>query len=321
MTRMMRQEAWGSFGTDAIGETADEVCRNAGLDFTAELQPLFDMRGSQLTHKQRGVFRTDTHDCLGVVGKSYHVKQHLDVSQLAHRLTQTKLLNWGRVGSINNGAKAWFNLELPDEILINGNETIQTHLTLMNSHDGSSGIRVILGTYRVACGNQLNALVSEAKKAGTYWTIRHTSKMDEAIEKMIEIIGMTNALMDKWASKAQNMLSTEMEMADRIEFYLDHLPIQQNDELVSETNLYGLATRGQNILDRVLELETEPQNQIGDMNNTVWQALNTVTDYIDHDWVTSKNGILNKKRAESAIVGTGQRIKGKAWEAAVELLA
>tara|TARA_R110001592_G_scaffold305334_2_gene577949 strand:+ start:1681 stop:2646 length:966 start_codon:yes stop_codon:yes gene_type:complete len=316
-----RQEAWGSFGTDAIGETAEEVCKNGGLDFTAELQTLYDMRGTALTYKHKGVFRTDTQECLGVVGKTYNVAQHITVAQLAHRLTQTKLLNWGKVGSINNGAKAWFNLELPDEIVINGKETIQTHLTLMNSHDGSSGIRVILGTYRVECGNQLNALVSQAKKASTYWTIRHTSKMEEAIEQMIEIIGMTSSLMDSWAENAQNMIETKMELSDRIDFYLDHLPIQKNDELVSETNPHGLATRGNNILDRVLELETESQNQIGDMNNTVWQALNTVTDYIDHDWVTSKNGILNAKRAESAIVGTGQRIKGKAWEAAVELLA
>ena len=27
-----RQEAWGSFGTDAIGETAEEVCKNGGLE-------------------------------------------------------------------------------------------------------------------------------------------------------------------------------------------------------------------------------------------------------------------------------------------------
>ena len=73
----------------------------------------------------------------------------------------------------------------------------------------------------------------------------------------------------------------------------------------------------QNILDRVIALEAEPQNQVGDMDGTLFQTVNVVTDYIDHAWVTTKNGQVNDRRAESAIMGTGQRIKGKAWADAV----
>ena len=138
MTNRIRQEAWGSFGDEALGETAEEVCKNAGLTWDAVIEPLYDKRGEMLTARQRGVFRDDTNECLGVVGKSYHVKQHQDDAELAHRLTQTGNLEWLKVGVIDNGAKAWFNLALPDEILINGNEPVQGYMTLMNSHDGSS---------------------------------------------------------------------------------------------------------------------------------------------------------------------------------------
>jgi phage/plasmid-like protein (TIGR03299 family) len=257
---------------------------------------------------------------LGVVGKSYHVKQHQDVAELAHRLTQTGNLEWLKVGVVGNGAKAWFNLALPDEILINGNEPIQGYMTLMNSHDGSSGIRVIPSTMRMACGNQLNMVMRDARAKSGIFTIRHTSNMDEAIEEMIKAINMTNTMLDGWAKDAQGMMEVEMDIGNRVEFYLEHLPIQQKEDLISKENPFGLATRGKNILDQVISLEEMPQNQVGDMDGTLWQAVNVVSDYIDHDWITTKNGKVNEKRAESAIVGTGQRIKTRAWSDAVARL-
>jgi len=322
----IRQEAWGSFGSDAEGETAEEVCKNAGLDFTANLEPLYDKRGTMLTAKQRGVFRDDTNECLGVVGKNYHVKQHQDVADLAHRMTGTGLLEWNKVGVVGNGAKAWFNLALPDEVVINGNEPIQNYMTLMNSHDGSSGIRVIPQTLRMNCGNQYNMMLRDAKAKNGLFVVRHTSRMDEMIDQMIAAIGMTNVMMDNWALQAQDMMSVEMDIGDRVQFYLDHLPIQQQEDRLKggkkydPNNPHGLAKRGENILNSVLNLETAEQNQVGDMDGTLWQAVNVISDYIDHEWVTTKDGKVNERRAESAIVGTGQRIKGRAWSDAVARL-
>jgi phage/plasmid-like protein (TIGR03299 family) len=216
------------------------------LNWSAVLEPLYDTRGTMLTQKHRGVFRDDTHDCLGVVGKSYHVKQHQEVAQLAHELTKVTDLEWNKIGVVNNGAKFWVNLALPDEILINGNEPVQGFMTLTNAHDGSGAIRVIPNCIRMNCGNQMNMVLREAKKTGNYFTIRHTSKMDEQIENMKEAMKMTNV-----------------------------------------------------------------------MDVTLFQTVNVVTDFIDHAWVTTKDGRVNDRRAESAIMGTGQRIKGKAWADAV----
>tara|TARA_R100000278_G_scaffold107110_1_gene83787 strand:- start:689 stop:1645 length:957 start_codon:yes stop_codon:yes gene_type:complete len=317
---MVRQEMWGSYGTQAEGETAKEVCANAGVDWDAQIGRLFDSEGTMLTQKHRGVFRQDTGDCIGVVGKSYVVKQHHEVAELAHRLTETSHLNWNTVGVVGNGEKAWFNLELPDEVVINGNEPIQSHMTLMNSHDGSSGIRVVPGCIRQACGNQMNMILATARKVGNLFTVRHTKNMDEMIEQMISAIGMTNTLLDEWAESASEMMKVEMDTKDGIEFYLDVLPFDRNEDRITADNPHGLATRGNNILDSLLDLETQEQNQIGDMDGTLWQKVNVVTDYIDHDWITTQDGKANLKRAESAFIGTGQRHKRKAWATALDLL-
>ena len=176
---------------------------------------------------------------------------------------------------------------------------------------------------RMMCGNQMNMVLSGARKNQNLFTVRHTSKMDEMIEQMKQAIGMTNVMMQDWADQASSMISVEMDMADRIQFYLDHLPIVQKPDMMKggenydSNNPFGLAKRGQNILDTVLGLETQDQNQVGEMDGTLWQAVNVISDYIDHEWVTLKNGKTNEARAQSAIVGTGQRIKTKAWTTAV----
>lgn len=316
---MTRHEMWGSYGTPAQGETADEVMANAGLNWDAQIGRLYNSEGAMLTQKHRGVFREDTGDCIGVVGKSYVVKQHHEVAELAHRLTETSHLNWNRVGVVGNGEKAWMNLELPDEVVINGNEPIGSHMTLMNSHDGSSGIRVIPGCIRQACGNQMNMILGDARKVGNLFTVRHTKNMDAMINQMVEAIGMTNTLLDNWANQASDMMNVEMDMKDGIEFYLDVLPFDVKEDRITADNPHGLATRGNNILDTLLELETKEQNQVGDMDNTLWQKVNVVTDYIDHDWITNGDS-LNLKRAESSFIGTGQRHKRKAWATALDLL-
>ena len=50
------------------------------------------------------------------------------------------------------------------------------------------------------------------------------------------------------------------------------------------------------------------------MNGTAWGAFITVTEYLDHEWCYNKDGTVNDKRVESAILGPAARMKNKAWE-------
>ncbi len=50
--------------------------------------------------------------------------------------------------------------------------------------------------------------------------------------------------------------------------------------------------------------------------------FNTVTEYLDTKWVYDRKGEkVNEKRVESSLLGTGMRMKDKAWQGAIELLA
>jgi len=105
---------------------------------------------------------------------------------------------------------------------------------------------------------------------------------------------------------------------DRVQFYLDTFGIKQNDELKNENNRLGLTTRGQNTLDKLLEIEAHPTNNHNGNGGTAFAAFNTASFYVDHEWTYDRKGEKsNDKRVESAIIGTGSRMKAKAWESLV----
>jgi hypothetical protein len=50
--------------------------------------------------------------------------------------------------------------------------------------------------------------------------------------------------------------------------------------------------------------------------------FNAFTEYLDTKWVYDRKGEkVNQKRVESALLGTGMRMKDRAWQGAIELLA
>jgi hypothetical protein len=64
-------------------------------------------------------------------------------------------------------------------------------------------------------------------------------------------------------------------------------------------------------------LEDKTTNTTGGMGGTAWGMFNTLTEFIDHQWVVNAGGDINHKRVESALIGVGSRTKARAWEGAL----
>ena len=57
-------------------------------------------------------------------------------------------------GSVQMGWKVWMLARMPQRYIIAGDE-IAPYLVIMNSHDGSSGVKVAMAPIRVVCQNTL----------------------------------------------------------------------------------------------------------------------------------------------------------------------
>ena len=328
MTRNL-MSSYMLLGKEAQGTTAQEVLQNAGLDFTVSKHP-----SGYMNHEGRFVgnpghfvtVRDDTGLPLGQVGKSYTVYQNEDAIRICDPLVGEGLIEYDRIANIDVGRKFMASMRMPEGFSIAGWDDVEQYIYIINSHDGSSGIRVIPANFRLACSNQFAYLDSLLRKAGInprLLSIRHSSKISERVSELREALKIVDHLNETFAHTAEDMMKVELELADRIGYYIDAVGLKTDEELIDKVeNPYGLTTRGRNTLDRLLELETSETNTTGGIGGTVWGSFNTVTEFLDHGWVYDRKGEkVNEKRVESSLLGTGMRMKDRAWQGAIELLA
>ena len=72
-------------------------------------------------------------------------------------------VSYETAGSLQGGRKVWLLARMPHRYIIAGDE-IAPYLVVMNSHDGSSGIKVAMTPIRVVCQNTLNLALDSAKR-------------------------------------------------------------------------------------------------------------------------------------------------------------
>ena len=327
MTMRSMMGAIARFGREAQGTTVDEVLANAGADFNIGMESVYTKDGKAIPNQFR-TFREDTDETFGVVKGTYQVAQNKDVLSISDKIVTRGMADWDRIGLVDNGRKILAAFKMPEGFSIGGMDDIEQYIYLMNSNDGSGGIRIIPANIRIACSNQFSYMLGLLNKMGinkNALTIRHSSKMNERVDQLVEALKIVDHLNEVFCQNATELLEVQMEQDDRINFYIDTLGLKQKEEMMKggkdydANNPYGLGTRGQNTLTELLELELSPTNQLNGMGGSAWATFNTATEYIDHSWTYSKDGKSSDSKVESAIVGAGARMKSKAWDTITEL--
>ena len=319
--------AFDMIGQKAVGETSAEVLKNAKMDFRIGTEPLYDSKGNELKSKFMRIFREDTNQTLSVMTKSYDVLQNYELIGIADKLIPSGDVDFDRIGMVNNGERLFVSFQTPDSYTFaNGDvdETLESYFYLVNSNDGSGGVKIVPAPRRLFCKNQASLLEAFLRRIGIdpkMLVIRHSSLMRGRIDELIPALGLVNQAIEQFAIESQQLLTTEMTVGDRTEYYIDTLGLKVEEELISADNPYGLGTRGKNTLEQLIEIEGYERNNIGIMTDTQYQAYNTVTDFIDHRWTVDKSGKISEKRVESAIIGSKARTKSKAWETLIEMAA
>jgi len=321
MTMRSMMGAIARFGNEAQGTTAEEVLANAGLNFDVAIEPLYTSKGKPIRSKFNRVFRQDNDMTLGVVGKTYVPMQNERLLGIATDLVKNGDIDWDRIGMVGEGEKLFASFKLREGFTIQGWDDLNQYIYLTNTHDGSGGIRVIPSNVIIGCSNQFSHLMAGIKRLGIdpkKLTIRHSSKQEDRVAELVEALKVVDMLNEQFVLDAQELVNIEMTQDDRVSFYLDTFGIKQNEELIDGGNPLGLTTRGNNTLEKLLEVEAHPTNNHNGNGNSAFAAFNTATYYLDHHWTFDRAGEKsNDKRVESAIMGTGARMKSKAWEALV----
>lgn len=280
--------------------TSQQMIEKANLGWRVLQAPLL-YEGNGLSKFAGKVvnFREDTGAPLGVVGDGYRIVQNTTAFAFLDSLLGDSIEAFIKAGSWKGGARVFIRAKLPGNLVFAGNsdDRGEKWVDFYTSHDGSSALEVKIIAGRLVCANGLiaNARTLQATR------VRHTANL--SLETIRRGLGILNQQFDQLVALSNRMAAQPFAAAKMPEV-LEKVGLVPAGEVKR-------SSRAQNIINEVSALfngQGRGANLAG-TRGTVWGAYNAITEFVDHH-----RGSDGEKRAESAAIGSGARVKETALE-------
>ena len=196
-------------------KSSAEVMHKAGLDFIVDKCDLmarmpFGINRNNSVNELAGEFardgkiyreligfyatyRADTSLPLGLVKEKYQVVQNSDAFKFFDNAIGTNKAIWDTAGFFGKGERIFVSAKLPKTVIIGGKDPVDNYLVFTNSHDGSSGVKILYTPIRIVCQNVLSSAI---RNASSYISFRHTKSVHSKIDIANEILGICKKKID-----------------------------------------------------------------------------------------------------------------------------
>jgi phage/plasmid-like protein (TIGR03299 family) len=221
--------------------------------------------------------RRDTQAILGSVGNQYQVFQNEQAFAFAD-----ELLGFGAefhaAGAFNGGANVFLIAKLPEGIVVEGEETMDLYLDMLNSHNGSGSIAWYATPIRRNCTNQTRLMINKAVSSAK---IRHTATAGERVAQVAETLRLVDTYKKELEEGITQLQSLEMNLEEVENFLKDWADSERVVKNVLNTyNTSDLVPRG-----------------------NAWGVINSITETQLH---TPARRTAGESRFSSALNGPGQ---------------
>ena len=264
MVSTRNRTPWHGLGTVLPADTitAAAALEAAKLAWLVTPTPLHLPTGEVVAGHVANV-RSDTSEVLSVSKASWTAVQNDRLLSIAEALAQIQPEGGYQprietAGSLRNGRTVWALVNV-NKGEVAGSAHL-SYLLLSNSHVPSRAVRGTLTDVRVVCANTLGA----TEAAGSKLWVSHTKDVLTRIQAATELLG--------WATKASRMTFRAYEMLASVRMDADKA-VQFFTKLLPETP---------GRVGQVEELVTLFRTGAGNEGRTAFDALNAVTDYVDH---------------------------------------
>lgn len=229
----VREKPWHGLGTEIKEAPASaDALIAAGLDWTVEQRNVYS-EGGCLIPGYRVNTRSTDQAALGIVLDRYKVVQNMDAFQFTDDLLGEGV-TYETAGSLQGGRKVWMLARMPQRYIISGDE-IAPYLVVMNSHDGSSGIKVAMTPIRVVCQNTLNLALNTAKRI---WAAKHTENVMNRVYEARDTLLLAETYMGELGRGIEEL--SQINLSDRkvLEMMQEFFPVSEDmNEMQKKNNL------------------------------------------------------------------------------------
>ena len=216
---------------------------------------------------------------LGCVSDRYEVLQNKEAFQPFDEVLLNHGYTYETAGALGCGERIWILAKAPQYREV-GDDILNQYVLLYNSHDGSSGIVMRPTLVRVVCRNTLELSLNGK---GISCTLKHTKNVRERLDEL------TQAL-----ENAEGNVKNAIETMNYMQAYST-----RDDKLVDsyfESVFPNLKKRGKIVINPQTghlspDYATPHYNSLrhnyhygkGNNGETLWDAYNAVTEYVDHN--------------------------------------
>lgn len=351
----LKEKPWHGLGTildKAIDDS--EVLEMAGLNWSVDLEPVYqgisrpvmDSLDEYVTSFEevdqfRFVKRSDTQQILGMVNRSFKVVQNQSMVDLFRGLAGVDHeLIWETAGCLGNGEIIFGLVKIPDLMIRIGKDETIPYLLFSNGHIGNMMTNVCPTLIRVVCNNTLSAAEEDAcrrrrrggRNATNGYRLRHTQNIDQRLKEIQAVYGNSLKAIEHTKSALEIMASKTLtdelfrQIVAKSWTATDDAAEESTDEPIAITKDESERSRAMKVaretkrledLGKILASET---CQVEGTKGTVFSALQSITQFIDHERPTQQRRAISDQAArfESAQFGNGAQIKNRAFKAALE---
>jgi phage/plasmid-like protein (TIGR03299 family) len=265
----VREKPWHSLGTlVAEAPSSAEALVYAGLDWQVEQKNVYTEDGSLISGYKVNT-RSSDNAALGIVSDRYKVVQNEDAFQFTDDLLGAGV-TYETAGSLQGGRKVWMLARMPHRYIIAGDE-IAPYLVVMNSHDGSSGIKVAMTPIRVVCQNTLNLALGSAKRI---WTTKHTENVMSRVYEARETLELAETYMGELGRGIDALSKIKLTDKKVMEFMQEFFPVDLDmPEAQRRNNLRLLADMKRRYWDAP---------DLVDVGKNGYRFVNAVSDFATH---------------------------------------
>ena len=279
----------------------DQVMRSAGFDFEVEKTPVLDLEGEEITG-HFNIRRSDTKQTFAIMRKRYTAIPMEEMFRPFHEMVQEYGAEYESAGLIGGGKKAWISAKLKDSFTLKNrsNDKVDNRIMAFGSNDGTKRNAYFGISHRIFCNNQLRTIMQKANESD-YW-ISHTKNWKAQLE--LARTGFEAALRGlRQFEKIANLLDQKKMTSDECRGFATLLlpdPERKKDEKGKDIEVRTtsrLANRREAIVDLFA-------NGAGNLGATRWDALNGLTEWVNHHNNVGKLEKQGRQAAERRLVST-----------------
>jgi phage/plasmid-like protein (TIGR03299 family) len=258
-----------AFGTVDISSATSvhDALSLSGMDWKVDSRPIFDVTGKKFPNYVANV-RQDTDELLGIVTDRYRIVQNEEAFEFVNNLS-SEGFEFESAGVFKGGRSTWLMGHLPEETILG--DDIANNLVFVNSHDGSSGVKVMMTPVRVICYNMLNLALRRANRS---WSTKHTTSIYSKLEEAQHTLGLAQKYMDELKIEADRLANITI-TDNEIEAIFDKMfPVDPAKD--SARKIRNVST----LKDGFIKCYDE--SDIRKFKGTVYGAINAMADLVDH---------------------------------------